>query len=152
MQITITRPWRLMTLQLSHMVLTLARTFTFSVLSDYSKLFLDRGRGITIFEWSYRLLVPVRDPTSFEVVGGELHLDAIARKDADVVHAHLSGNVSQNFVAVFQLYAEHGVGKGFDNGPFQYDCVFLCFCQWNFLLGAQTVLSASVVDARKASR
>ena len=81
-----------------------------------------------------QLLVAVRDPTSFEVVWGQLHLDAIARQDPDVVHTHLSGNVREHFVAIFQFDPEHGVGERLDNGPLQYDCVFFRLCQWNFLL------------------
>lgn len=80
------------------------------------------------------LLVPVGDSTSFEVVRSELYLDTIAWQDPDVVHAHFSGNVRQNFMAIFQFDPEHGVGERLDNGPLQYDCVFFRFCQWNFLL------------------
>lgn len=135
---TITRPWRLMTLQLSHIVLTLARTFMFSVLS---KLFLDAGveglrfLGVRTAGGSWlQLLVAVRDPTSFEVVRSQLDLDAIARQDSDVVHAHFSRNVCQNFVTIFEFDPKHGVGKGLNYGPFHYDCVFFCLCQGNFLL------------------
>lgn len=46
------------------------------------------------------LLVAVGDATSFEVVRGELYLDAIAGKNPDVMHAHLAGDMSQDFVAV----------------------------------------------------
>ena len=88
-------------------------------------------RGVT---WGPPLLVAVGDTTSFEVVGGEFYLYAIARKDPDVVHAHFSRDVGQNFVAVLEFNTEHGVGKGLDNGPLQYDCVFFLFWQRNFLL------------------
>ena len=40
--------------------------------------------------YSLPLLVPIGDSTSLEVIGGELHLDAISGKDADVVHPHLA--------------------------------------------------------------
>ena len=83
---------------------------------------------------SYSLLVAIRDPTSFEVVWSQFNLDAIARQDPDVVHAHLSGNVRQNFVAVLEFDPKHGVGERLDNCPLQYDCVFFSFCDWNFLL------------------
>ena len=45
------------------------------------------------------------------------------------MHAHLARNMCQNFVAVFEFDSKHGVGKGLDNSPFQYDCVFLWLCQ-----------------------
>lgn len=45
------------------------------------------------------------------------------------MHTHLSRDMGQNFVAIFEFDTEHGIGKGFHNGPFQYDRVFLWFCQ-----------------------
>ena len=115
MQITWIRPWRLMTLQLSHIFFTLARTFML--------------RTFLPLRTSLPLLVAVGDPTSFEVVGGQLDLDAIAREDPDVVHAHLAGDVREHLVPVLELDSEHGVGKGLDDRPFQYDCVFFGLCQ-----------------------
>lgn len=37
-------------------------------------------------------------------------------------------------MAVFEFDTEHCVWKGLYYGPFQYDCVFFCFCDRNFLL------------------
>src|SRR3954453_22421546 len=101
---TMTRPWRRITLHFSHIFLTLGRTFTLL---------------------PARSLVPVGDPTSAEVVGGELHLDAIARQDADVVHAHLPGDVSQHLVAVLELDAEHRIRQRFHDCALEHDRVFL---------------------------
>jgi len=75
------------------------------------------------------LLVAVGDPASFEVVRGELYLDAITRENTDVVHPHLAGNVSQYFMAIFEFNTKHGVWKGLGNGPLQYDRVFFCLRQ-----------------------
>src|SRR5437870_11483073 len=107
-QMTITRPWRRITLHFSHIFLTLGLTFMF-------------------------LLVPVGDPTSAEVVGRELHLHPVPREDADVVHAHLAGDVGQHLVAVVQFDAEHGVGERFHDGALQHDRVFLGFRQMGLL-------------------
>src|SRR3954447_2319409 len=85
-QMTMTRPWRRITLHFSQIFLTLGRTFT-----------------------APASLVAVGDPASGEVVRGQLHLDAVAREDADVVHAHLPGDVRQDLVLVLELDAEHGV-------------------------------------------
>ena len=71
------------------------------------------------------LLVPVRDATPSEVVGGEFHLHLVAGKDADVVHAHLSGDVGQDFVPVVERDLEHCVRKRFEDLAFQHDRVFL---------------------------
>src|SRR4051794_28224880 len=100
---TWTRPWRRITVHFSQMGLTLARTF---------------------IEGS-RSLVAVGDATSGEVVRGELHLDPIAGEDADVVHAHLPGDVREDLVAVLQLHAEHRVGEGLGHRALEHDRVFL---------------------------
>src|SRR5262245_54985737 len=52
---------------------------------------------------SAALLVAVGDATTAQVVRRELDLDPVARGDADVVHAHLPGDVSENLVPVLQL-------------------------------------------------
>jgi hypothetical protein len=91
---TMTRPWRLMTLQLSHIVLTLARTFTVASF---------------LFVRSVPLLVAVGDATSFEVVRSELYLDAIAWENTDVVHPHLARDMGQYFVAIFEFNTKHGI-------------------------------------------
>src|SRR5436309_12805287 len=108
---TITRPWRRITLHFSHIFLTLGRTFTSNL---FAHLYL-----------LHRLLVPVGDPTSAEVVRGELHLDAIPGQDADVVHAHLPGDVGQHLVPVLELDPEHGVGQWLDDSALEHDRVFL---------------------------
>lgn len=46
------------------------------------------------------LLVAVGDATSLEVVGRQFNLHLVARKDPDVVHAHLARDVGKEFVAV----------------------------------------------------
>ena len=40
--------------------------------------------------------------------------------------AHFAGNMGRNYVAVFQLYAECGVGQGFYNRAFHLDMFFFC--------------------------
>ena len=69
-------------------------------------------------------LVAISYPTTLEVVRGQLHLDAIARKDADVMHSHLPADVRKHFVTVLELDPEHGVRKRFGNGPFKDDGIF----------------------------
>src|SRR3954449_12810848 len=102
---TMTRPWRRITLHLSHIFLTL---------------------GLTFIAF---LLVPIGDSTSAEVVRCELNLDAVSGQDADVVHAHLSGDVGQHLVAVLELDPEHGVGERLDDCPFEDDRVFFWLWQ-----------------------
>src|SRR5579862_1210927 len=111
---TMVVPCRLMTRQRSHMGLTEARTFMSTV--------------------------PVGDPTAVQVVGAQLHLDLVARQDADVVLAHLPGDGRENGVAAVDLYPEHRAREGFDDLAFDLDLLFLC----------RHFLSDSEVDARTA--
>ena len=55
------------------------------------------------------LLVPVNDPTSGEVVWTEVYNHTILRQDADVVLSHLPADVSENFVSIGELDAEHRI-------------------------------------------
>src|SRR5438105_2476657 len=71
------------------------------------------------------LLVAIGDSAAGEVVRRQLHLDAIPGQDADVVHAHLSGDVSEDLVSIVELHAKHRVGERFGDLPFQHDGVFL---------------------------
>src|SRR4051812_15097444 len=99
-QMTITVPWRRMTLQLSQRALMEALTFNVS---------------------SSVLLQAVRDPTARQVVGRKLHSDAVAGQDPDEVHPKLSGDMRQHAVPVLQLNSEHRVRQWFDNRAFHLD-------------------------------
>ena len=50
-----------------------------------------------------------------QVVRRQLDRDLVAGQDADVVHAHLSGDVPEHDMAVFQLHTERGVGEILEN-------------------------------------
>ena len=84
-------------------------------------------------------LESVGDTTTGEVVGGELDLDLVAGKDADVVHAHLAADVREHLMTVLQLDAEHRVRKGLGDGALEHDRIFL----W---LGQKRLLWDDVVD------
>jgi hypothetical protein len=64
------------------------------------------------------LAVTEGDAAAGEVVGGELDGDAVAGEDADVVLAHLAGEVTEDGVAVFEFDAEHGVGECLGDAAF----------------------------------
>src|SRR6476469_3828319 len=113
-QMTMTRPWRRITLHFSHILLTLGRTFI----------------GLSPGSLS---LVSIGDPTSTEVVRSQLDLDLVTGKDPDVVHAHLSGDVGQHLVAVVELHPEHGVREGLYDRALQHDRVFPRFRQSRLL-------------------
>src|SRR6185437_9551213 len=98
---TMVVPCRLITRQRSHMGLTDGRTFM-------------------------ALPVPVGDSTAVEVVRTELDLDLVARKDADVVLAHLPGDRGEDGVASFELHPEHRARERLDDLAFHLDLLFLC--------------------------
>jgi len=60
-------------------------------------------------ETERELFVPVGDASTGHVIGRDLHLDLVAGKNSDAVHAHLSRTVGEDGVTVLQLHAEHGV-------------------------------------------
>ena len=70
-------------------------------------------------------LVPVDNASPGQVVGRKLYDHAVIRKDPDVVHPHLPGDVGKDLVSVVQLDPEHGVRKRLDDRAFQLDRVVL---------------------------
>ena len=105
---TITVPWRRMTLQLSQRALTEALTFN----------------GSSIVCWAV-LLEPVGDPTAGQVVRRQLDADSVTGQDADEVHAQLAADVGEHPMAVLQLDREHGVRERLDDRSFDFDRISL---------------------------
>jgi len=66
-------------------------------------------------------LVPVHDATTGEVIRRKFHDDSVVGEDTDVVHPHLSADVRQHFVTVFQFHSEHGVGQRFNDRALELD-------------------------------
>ena len=71
------------------------------------------------------LFLPKNNSPPREIIGGEFHHHLISGEDFDEVHSHLSRNMGQHLMAVFQFYPEHRIGKGFQNLPFHLDRVLL---------------------------
>ena len=107
---TITVPWRRMTLQLSQRALTEALTFNGS--SVFSVL-------------SVGLLESVRDPATGQVVWRQLDSDSVTGQDPDEVHPQLAADVGEHPVAILQLDREHGVRERLDDRSFDFDRVTL---------------------------
>src|SRR5688572_7842455 len=87
LQMTITVPWRRMTLQLSQRALTDALTFN----------------GSSIVVLMSVSLESVRDPAAGQVVRGQLDTDTVTGQDPDEVHPEFAADVGEHSVAVFQL-------------------------------------------------
>ena len=68
--------------------------------------------------------MPERDPAAVQVVRRELDLDLVARKDADVVLAHLPGDGREDTVAGVELHPEHRAGERLDDLAFDLDLLF----------------------------
>src|SRR4051812_48220161 len=103
---TIVRPCRLITRQRSHIGLTDARTFKLC-----------------------SLLVAVDDPAAGQGGRGKLGPDAVTWEDADVVLAHLPGDLGEDVVSDVRLDPEHRARQGFHDLALDLDFLFLCR-QW----------------------
>src|SRR5829696_1051524 len=101
---TRTTPRRLITLQRSHIGLTLARTFT---------------------TLSFSSPEPVGDTSPAQVVGAQLHLHPVARQYPDVIHPHLARDVREHVVPALELDPKLRVGQRLGDGAFNlYDVFF----------------------------
>src|ERR1043166_48858 len=64
-----------------------------------------------------------------QIIGRQLNRDLVARQDADVVHAHLAGDMTQYYVAVFQFYSKSSIWQGFNDLPLHLYGLFLRHAQ-----------------------
>ena len=64
------------------------------------------------------------DSSLGEVVGGQLHGDAVAGKDADAVAAQSASQVSQYNTVMFQLHAEQSAGELLQDNSGYFNIVF----------------------------
>ncbi len=65
------------------------------------------------------LFVTISDSTLGKIIRRHLDGDFVARKDLDVMHAHFTRDVGNDFMTILKLYAEHCVSQGFGNGSVQ---------------------------------
>src|SRR3569832_1625207 len=97
-------PLRRMILQLRQIFLTEPETLLFALLT-----------------LSVALLGAEHDTSPRQVVGRQLHGDLVTWEDADVVHPHLSRNMSEHYVPVFQLHAKRCIREVFEHLPLHLD-------------------------------
>ena len=72
-----------------------------------------------------RLLGAEHDTALGKVVRRELHGDLVAGKDANVVHAHFSGDVAKNNMPVFEFDPKRGIREILDDLSLHFNYVFL---------------------------
>lgn len=113
-QMTITVPWRRITLQLSQRALMEALTFNGSSVVEAAR---QPGRN-----W---LSQPVRDSAARQVVRGEFDPNTVPRQNSNEVHPKLPGNVGQHPMSVLKFNSEHGVRERLKNRTLYFDRVSL---------------------------
>jgi len=65
---------------------------------------------LTAVSANLKLFVAINDSTFGQVIWRKLKAHSVSRKNFDVVHPHLAGDVCQYFVPVFQLNTKSRVG------------------------------------------
>ena len=83
-------------------------------------------RNLTLYLYKTLLFGTVDDSPSSKIVGGNFKLYRISRQNADKVHTHLTADMSQYLMPVFQLNFEHCVGERLHNGSLTLDDIFFC--------------------------
>src|SRR5215471_8721114 len=83
------------------------------------------------------------DAALAQVVGSQFHSYGVTGQDADVVLAHLAGDVGRHHMAISQFHPESRVGQGLDDLAFHLDRVF-------FGHGAYTASPGARIGARSA--
>jgi hypothetical protein len=71
--------------------------------------------------WPVRSLPAVDQTAAGEVVGGELHLDAVADEDTDAGTPHLARQVGKDLVVVVELHLEVARTQGLGDDSLKND-------------------------------
>jgi len=74
----------------------------------------------------FGLFRPVYNPSPSKIVGRKLNSDLIARQYLDKMHAHFSGNMSQDAVSIFELNSKHCIWQSFNDFTFNLNWFLFC--------------------------
>lgn len=77
--------------------------------------------------WPAGLALAEDDPALGQIVGRELHADAVARDDADEVLAHPAGDVGHHDVPAFNLHAKSRIGESLRHHALNLQSFFFLF-------------------------
>ena len=66
----------------------------------------------------------IGNATFRQIVGCELHRDFVTGENADIVFAHLAGNMGGHHMTIFQLDPKHSIRKGLHDSSFHLNMVF----------------------------
>lgn len=70
------------------------------------------------------LLITIGDTATRQIIRGKLKNNLIARKNSNIVHTNLAGNMSQNRMTVFKFHLEHRIGQRFDYRTLELNGIF----------------------------
>src|SRR5688572_4372430 len=111
---------------------------------------------MTLDDWRLQpeerlLATAVDDAPLGQIIGRELDGDLVAREDADVVLAHLSGDVRGDHMSVFQLDSESRVGQGLDDLAIHLNRFFFSHKLQLGILGAELCRAGTPMSSCAAS-
>src|SRR5579859_274366 len=69
----------------------------------------------------------VRNAPARQVIFAQFDSDAVAEQDADVILAHLAGQVSQHRMSVIQRYTKVGIGERLNDVALDFNFTFFLF-------------------------
>ena len=93
---------------------------------------------------SPKLLVAVSNSAFRQIVRGEFHGDAIARKNADTIAAQLAGEVRKYSAVYVKLNAEQAAGKLFNYGSSDFYAIFFTHSPLLFGIGIHNSATVSI--------
>ncbi len=70
------------------------------------------------------LFCAIGDPATAEIIRGQFNRHSIPGQDPNVIFAHFPGNMGEHNMTIVELNPEHGVGKWFNNGSFDFNGFF----------------------------
>lgn len=119
---TMTTPFLLITLHLSHIFLTDALTFIFVTSLTSGSAFYRSPPGLSTL-----LFISVDYSTFCRIIRCDLDFHLVAGQNTDIEHTHLSRNMTDDVDLILQLHTEHGIGQLFSDDTVNCKHLFIVF-------------------------